>query len=242
MAPADVLLKKLTRHSLLDRADVDEVRHLTCSIRELSLNEDFSHQGDFPRGSAIVVEGMLARYHTLELGHRQYLSLHLPGDWPDAQGLLLERMDHSVCAVGRAVVCAIPHDELIALFRRRPTIAFAVWRETLIDASIFREAITNNSSRSTVARIAHLFCEIYYRAKAIDLVNDSTVSVPLNQTQIGEMLGMSLVSVNRSLGKLRKSSAVDFAAGQLIVKDWIKLAYIGEFDPFYLHQAARTTV
>jgi CRP-like cAMP-binding protein len=236
MAQSDVLIEKLTQHSHLTPADLNKVRHLTCMVRELSSNEDFIHQGDLPLASAIVVEGMLARYHTLESGRRQYLSLHLPGDWPDAQGLFLEQMDHSVCAIGTAVVCAIPHEELIALFRERPNIAFAVWRETLIDAAIFREAITNNSSRDSVARLAHLFCEMYFRAKRVGLVREGVLSLPLNQTQIGEMLGMSLVSVNRNLARLRKYSAGDFKAGKLIVTNWKKLSSIGEFDSTYLHQ------
>lgn len=240
MPPHDILLKKLNQHSRLSRDDEVEVRNLTCTVRELSPNEDFIHQGDFPRSSAIVVEGILARYHTLKSGYRQYLSLHLPGDWPDAQGLFLDRMDHSVCAIGRTVVCAISHENLITLFRRRPTISFSVWRETLIDASIFREAITNNSGRDAVTRLAHFFCEIYLRAKTVGLVKNGAVALPLNQTQLGEMLGMSLVSVNRNLSILRKSSAVEFKTGVLTVNDWRKLSSMGEFDPSYLHQKVQT--
>ena len=239
MAPSDVLISKLIRHSPLAAGDLARVAGLTCVLRQLAPNEDFIQQGDRPRASAIVVEGLLARYHMLASGKRQYLSLHLPGDWPDAQGLFLEEMDHSVCAIGPAVVCAIPHDELIALFRERPAIAFAVWRETLIDAAIFREAITNNSSRDPVPRLAHLFCEMYFRAKQIGLIKTGALSFPLNQTQIGEMLGMALVSVNRNLKRLRKYSAMDFKGGQLIVHDWEKLSAIGEFDPTYLHQAVQ---
>jgi CRP-like cAMP-binding protein len=239
MAPSDVLIKKLTQHSNLASGDLARVGHLTCTLRELSPNEDFIQQGDLPRDSAIVVEGVVARYHMLASGKRQYLSLHLPGDWPDAQGLFLEEMDHSVCAIGSAIVCAIPHEELIGLFRQRPAIAFAVWRETLIDASIFREAITNNSCRDPVARLAHLFCEMYFRAKQIGLARNGVLSLPLNQTQIGEMLGMALVSVNRNLGRLRKSLAADFKDGKLIVNDWKKLSSIGEFDATYLHQAVQ---
>jgi CRP-like cAMP-binding protein len=239
MAPIDVLLNKLAQHSPLESDDIKKIRHLPCSTQVLSSGQDFVRQGDFPRASAIVVEGLVARYHTLESGGRQYLSYHLPGDWPDAQALFLERMDHSVCAVGRAVVCAVPHNELIELFCERPTIAFAVWRQTLIDASIFREAITNNSSRDALTRLAHLFCELYFRAKQAGLVKANIYNLPLTQAQIGETLGMSLVSVNRNLQRLRKHAPADFKAGKLIVRDWEKLAALGEFDPQYLHQQLR---
>ncbi len=98
-------------------------------LRELLPDEDFIQQGDRPRASAIVVEGLLARYHMLASGKRQYLSLHLPGDWPDAQGLFLEEMDHSVCAIGRAVVCVIPHESFSE--RADSTASLGVKEETL---------------------------------------------------------------------------------------------------------------
>ena len=124
----------------------------------------------------------------LQSGGRQYLSVHLPGDWPDAQSLFLEQMDHSVCAAGAAVLCTIPHVELIRAFRMRPAIGFAVWRETLLDAAIFREAITNNSRRSGISRLAHFFCEFLFRSERSGVAQDGSCTLPFNQTQLGELL------------------------------------------------------
>ena len=239
MAPSDVLLRKLQYHSPIDSADVAAIRRLRCEIRELADGEEFIRQGDRPKAAAIVIEGIMARYHTLQSGARQYLALHYPGDWPDAQGMFLEHMDHSVCAVGRAVVCSISHEQLMKTFAERPTIGFTVWRETLIDAAIFRESITNNSSRHGTARVAHFFCEQFYRAKFAGLVEANACPLPLTQAQLGEMLGMSLVSINRHLQALRQTKAADHKAGKLFVRSWPKLASLGEFDPGYLHQLIR---
>lgn len=237
MAPSDVLLNKLVRHSELASSDLSRVRDLTCTVRRLASNEDCMKQADCPRASTIVVEGILARYHVLESGRRQYISLHLPGEWPDAQSLFLGQMDHSLCAIGPTVICTILHEELTSLFRDRPAVAFAVWRETLIDGSILREAIVNNSCRAPLARLAHWFCEIYFRAEQLDLVQHGMISLALSQAQIGEMLGMSLVSVNRTLKQLRRFAAAEFRDGVLTVKDWMKLSSIGEFDAAYLHRS-----
>jgi CRP-like cAMP-binding protein len=241
MAPSDVLLRKLKFHSPIDAEDIAAVRRLRSEIRELTVGEDFICQGDKPTAAAIVIEGVLARFHTLRSGARQYLALHYPGDWPDAQALYLEHMDHSVCAMMRAVVCSISHDQLMKLFAERPTIGFAVWRETLIDAAIFRESITNNSSRHGAARVAHFFCEQFYRAKFAGLVNDNVCPLPLTQAQLGETLGMSLVSINRHLQALRRTKAADHKAGKLFVRSWPKLVSLGEFDPVYLHQIVPKT-
>jgi CRP-like cAMP-binding protein len=236
MAPSDVLLRKLKYHSPIDGADVAAIRRLRYEVRELTAGEDFLRQGNKPKAAAIVIEGIMARYHTLRSGARQYLSLHYPGDWPDAQGLFLEHMDHSVCALGRALVCSISHEQLMKTFGERPTIGLAVWRETLIDAAIFRESITNNSSRHGTARIAHFFCEQFYRAKFAGLVEANACPLPLTQTQLGEMLGMSLVTVNRHLQALRQTKVADHRAGKLFIRSWPKLASLGEFDSGYLHQ------
>ena len=109
--------------------------------------EDIVRQGDRPKVSVVVLRGMVARYHTLQGGGRQYLSLHIAGDMPDAQSLFLDQMDHAVCAMDDVVVALVSHKALLALFDERPAVGFAFWRETLIDGAIFREAITNNSAR-----------------------------------------------------------------------------------------------
>lgn len=242
MKPTDVLVKKLKHHSQLDNADLTAIRTLGCRFRELKPGEDFIRQGGKPTESAIVVEGMVARYHTLPTGGRQYLSLHIVGDWPDAQGLFLEQMDHSVCAVGAASLIAVPHKELIRVFRDRPAVGFAVWRETLIDAAIFREAITNNSSRTGVQRLAHFFAEVFFRSQANDLIESNSCSLPLSQTQIGEALGMSIATVSRHLKQIRKSKVADLRAGRLVVSKFSRLSTMGDFDPLYLHPQVQRRV
>jgi CRP-like cAMP-binding protein len=239
MALSEVILRKLKSHSPIDSADVAAIRRMRFEVRELSTGEDFIRQGDRPKAAAIVIEGIMARYHNLQSGGRQYLALHYPGDWPDAQALFLERMDHSVCAMANAVICAVSHEQLMKLFRERPTVGFAVWRETLIDAAIFRESITNNSGRHGAARLAHFFCEQFTRAKYAGLVEANACPLPLTQAQLGEMLGMSLVSINRHLQALRQTKAADLRSDKLSIRSWSKLASLGEFDPVYLQQIVR---
>jgi len=230
-----ILIRKLNDHSRLASEDLAEINKLSHTIEELKSDEDLIRQGDDPNVSALVISGMVARYHLLPNGRRQYLSFHMAGDMPDSQALFIDNMDHAVCAIGSAVIASIPHKELIAAFNRRPSMGFAIWRETLIDAAIFREAITNNSARTMPARMGHLFCELFYRARASGLAEGSTFAAPISLVQLGETLGMSIATVNRTLEKLRASRAVDFQKGELVVRNWKRLAEISQFNPGYLH-------
>ncbi|WP_315778640.1 Crp/Fnr family transcriptional regulator [Bradyrhizobium sp. SZCCHNPS1003] len=229
------VITKLKEHSQLSNDDVAEIKTLSFAPRELVDHEDLIRQGDEPDRSVVVLSGWVARYHLLPSGARQYLSFHMLGDWPDAQALFLDRMDHAVCAIGPAAVASVLHKELIRAMSRRPALGFAIWRETLMDAAIFREAITNNSARSKPARLAHLFCELFYRARVPGLVRNGQLRLPVSLIQLGEALGMAIATVNRTLLELRASRAVDFRSGTLTVHDWPRLSEIGEFDPAYLH-------
>jgi CRP-like cAMP-binding protein len=202
--PIAILIRKLAEHSRLSPGDREAVESLNYAVRTLKSNEDLIRQGDDPSVSALVTSGVVARYHLLRNGKRQYLSYHLTGDMPDSQALFIEQMDHAVCAIGSACVALIPHKDLLAVFMRRPSVSFAIWRETLIDAAIFREAITNNSARTRTARMAHLFCELFYRATASGLAENGTFPAPITLVQLGETLGLSIATVNRTLHDLRK--------------------------------------
>ncbi|MDA9466266.1 Crp/Fnr family transcriptional regulator [Bradyrhizobium sp. CCBAU 53415] len=236
----DVLIRNLCGHTALAAEDIAEIRTLTFTVRDFLPNEDFIRQGDQPEHSALVVSGMVARYHLLGSGGRQYLAFHLTGDLPDAQGLFIEQMDHGLSALGPASVAFIPHRELLIAFRRRPTFSQAVWRETLRDAAIFREAITNNSARPMQVRMAHLFCELFYRARAAGLVRGNRCRVPISLAQLGETLGMAIATVNRTLAELRRSGAMDLRDGELIVLKWRELQRLGDFSPIYLHLKRRS--
>lgn len=229
------LIRNLREHSRLGEEDIEHIAKLSYVVRQFEPNEDLIRQGDSPKAAALVLSGTVGRYHLLDSGRRQYLSFHIVGDMPDAQGLFIDQMDHAVCAMGRAVIAFIPHTELVRAFKARPQLAFAVWRETLIDAAIFREAITNNSARPVDVRMAHLFCELFYRARSSGTAEQNRLLFPVNLIQLGEALGMAIATVNRTLQKLRATGSMDFGDGVLTVKNWDKLTRIGRFEPRYLH-------
>jgi hypothetical protein len=58
-------------------------------------------------------------------------------------------------------------------------------------------AITNNGARSRVAGMAHLFCELFYRAREAGLNDGMTWDFPVSLTQLGETPGMAIATVHR---------------------------------------------
>ena len=66
----------------------------------------------------------------------------------------------------------MPRSALLELADRRPAIRMAMWVDTLLDASIFREWVVNVGRRDSRTRIAHLLCELAVRLDKVGLSRD----------------------------------------------------------------------
>lgn len=231
----DLLVKTLARHSTLSNSDERALRRLNPRLSKLKADTDIVRQGDKPHVAIMVISGMVARYHVRPNGERQYLSLHITGDLPDLQSLFLGVMDHSVCALDEAQIASFPHAQILSLVKRAPSAAIALWRHTLIDSAIFRQAITSLGRRGASARVAHLFCEQFTRARAVGIALGWSCPFPLSQSQMGEVLGLSLPSIHRATKLLRKDNCADVRAGKLRILNWQRLSHHAGFDPVYLY-------
>jgi CRP-like cAMP-binding protein len=123
--------------------------------------------------------------------------------------------------------------KLIAHF---PGVGSLFWRETLIDAAVFREWMVGLGRRNAHQRVAHLICEMLLRAKAVGLARDHEYPFPLTQTELADAIGLTVVHVNRVLRSLREDQLLKIDRNGVSILDWPGLKELAEFDPLYLHQ------
>lgn len=88
---------------------------------------------------AIILAGMAFGYKMTGDGQRQILSLHFAGDLPNLDSLHSGTIDTNVAAATPCRVGYVARDALLDLCWRHPTVAMALWCETLSQASIVRE-------------------------------------------------------------------------------------------------------
>jgi CRP-like cAMP-binding protein len=229
------LIAKLESIGGLTAEERDAVAALPLRVKQIPEDTDIVRDGDAPSESCLLVEGFLCRYKMLPNGGRQILAIHTAGDIPDLQSLQLKIMDHSLGALTPCRVAFITHAALHEIARAYPGVMALFWRDTLIDAAIFREWLTGVGRRTAHQRIAHLFCEIHVRLKAVGLADDKGFDLPITQAEIADSLGLSTVHVNRVLQELRREGLIQSRGKYLGVTDWGALGEAGGFDPRYLH-------
>ena len=234
-AAAAVLGRKLQSIAVLAPEDLHALQTVPMTIREVPPGHDFVTEGDRPTHSCLIIKGFVSRHKVTWDGKRQIHSFHIAGDMPDLQSLHLRVMDHNVGALNLCKIAFIPHDSLRELCSRFPRIGAAFWRDTLIDAAVFREWITNVGRRTAYERMAHLFCEVYSRSKSVGVAEGDRFEFPVTQATLGDATGLSTVHVNRTLQELRAAGLIRMEDGAVTVLDWERLKQAGRFDPGYLH-------
>ncbi|WBL81684.1 Crp/Fnr family transcriptional regulator [Bradyrhizobium xenonodulans] len=231
------LISRLRVSSGISEDDVKEIEALPISVRQFPAETPVVRDGERATDCCLIVDGFCVRSKTISSGKRQILSIHIPGEIPDLMSLFLHVMDHDLTTLTPCTLGFINHETLRKLHHRRVTLAEMFWRDTLIDAAMFREWIVNVGQRPAPARLAHVMIELRERLRLIDRVDGSSFEMPLTQEQIGEALGITAVHANRVIKQLRQDGIVEFHRGRVTVLDEPKLLELADFDGRYLHQS-----
>jgi CRP-like cAMP-binding protein len=232
------VIRKLERLGHLHQADRDAIRALPLTMKTAPPNHFLVREGDLARDCCLLLKGYACRHKATSGGGRQIVSFHLPGDILDLQHLLLPRADHNLQTITAATVATVPAAAIKELAQERPAIGEALWRDTLIDASIFREWVLNVGRRDSKARIAHMLCEFAARREAAGLGSPERFQLPMTQEQIADATGMTSVHVNRMLHELGRDGVIVRDKREVEITDWARMRRIADFDPAYLHAAA----
>jgi len=237
IGPSERLIRRLTVSTPLDAADLEAIARLPMIVKDLPAQAAIVREGERPSQCCLLIEGFACRSKTTDVGKRQILSIHIPGDIPDLQSLHLHVMDHDFTTLSVCKLGYIAHEVLRKITRERPLIAEALWRETLIDAAVFRECIVNVGRRPATSRMAHFLAEIGRRLEAIGLANADQFELPMTQIDMADALGLSPVHVNRVIQELRRSGVLELRKHAVSIRDLPRLMQIADFDDLYLHQS-----
>jgi CRP-like cAMP-binding protein len=233
---ATALITRLIGGNTLDGEDIQAIQELPIQVRQYDARKIVTVLGDRSTECFFLAEGFVFRSKTTAEGQRQIVSIHIPGEIPDLQTLHLHVMDHDITTLTPCTLGFVSHDALKRLNARHAKIAAALWRETLVDAAIFREWTVNVGRRSAVARLAHLFAELHRRLGAIGRIKNGAVPLPMTQTELADCLGLTTVHVNRMLQTLRREGILTSNRAGFHILKQEQLEQLADFEPTYLHQ------
>lgn len=230
------MLRKLKLWARLDSDDEQALLDLPHRIVTVAKQSALINEGQIVSDCWLLLTGFCARYKIVGNGGRQIVSIHMLGDLVDLQNALLGVADHGVQALSECKMAKIPIEAIRHLTNVRPRIKDALWYDTLVDGSIFREWVANVGRRDATTRIAHLLCEFALKLDAIGVGEQLKYELPMTQEQLADATGLTSVHVNRVLMALAEQGLIERVTPQsVVIGNWKRLAAAGDFDRSYLH-------
>jgi CRP-like cAMP-binding protein len=230
------MLRKLAYWHRLERADEEAILNLPCRTKRIERQAYIVRERERTTHSCVLLSGFAIRHKIVADGARMIVAIHMKGDVVDLQNSFLTVADHSVQVLTDSEVAFIPRDEIKKLAFARPNVGMAMWFDTLVDASVFREWIANVGRRDARTRVAHLLCEFSLRLEVAGMGAATDYELPMTQEQIADSTGLTAVHVNRTVKGLEMDGLITRRSGRSVtIGDWKKLAEVGDFDSNYLH-------
>jgi len=175
-----------------------------------------ARENDQPEVIYRIEEGWACRFHLLSDGRRQITALFLPGDYCEPQWALGQRVTQPIVALTRVRAARIP---CLPVAGRSGDHHYSLWMALV--ATIERQAgwLVSLGRKNAQERIAHLLCEMYERLHGNGLAHAQQCAMPLTQSVIADITGLTPVHVNRTLQAMRMAGLIQLQSKWLHIRD-----------------------
>ena len=203
-----------------DRATIEEGQALARALVDIvPLRNGALVSGPFDGGTHLhlLVEGWAYRAQGLRDGARQITDILVPGDicdWvPPASNEDIRVSGPARVAVLRRTVDG-PDRQALSARRQRAVIG---------DIHRLRAQLTSLGRRDARGLVAYCIADLHRRLERVGLVRGGGFACPLTQEQLGDLLGLTSVHVNRVVQGLRRDDVLTIGRRQVTILDLTRL-------------------
>lgn len=229
---SEAIARRLGALTSLSPAETDLLRRIGAGPASAWAPGSLLQQaGSEPSGPRFIISGWAARVRDLQDGRRQIVQVLLPGDSVGPHLHVWQRRQAVQCVTAVRVIDGAAIKLAASDPARFPGIAAAVELAAAHDRGLLMEQVLRLGRQSAFERMANLFLELHYRCSAVGLVHDDSFSFPLTQEGLGDLLGLSVVHVNRTLQLMRRQEMIQLKHGRLTLTSIPALSDVAEFRP-----------
>ncbi|NBO20406.1 MAG: Crp/Fnr family transcriptional regulator [Rhodobacteraceae bacterium] len=203
-----------------------QIRHRAvcarCDATELAQLEEIKYYRSFQAGQTVVwsgdrmdfvasvVTGIASLTQTMEDGRRQMVGLLLPSDFVGRPGRPTAAYD--VTAVTDLVMCCFRKKPFEDMMQATPHVAQRLLEMTLDELDAAREWMLLLGRKTAREKIASLLAILARRDASLNLRPTSrkiTFDLPLTREAMADYLGLTLETVSRQIGALKREGVIE---------------------------------
>ena len=174
----------------------------------------------------VLLDGWAYKYRIFRNGRRQVISQYMSGDVCDLDRLQFPGISCGVQAASRCRVAEVSAEWLKSAMNDNPAIRDLFWSLTVLENVAMSELVLSLGSRTARERTAWFICDLAKRLEARGRIIDGKFHLELTQTDIADMLGLSLVHMNRSLKGLKAEGLIANQGATYTILDLARLQIV----------------
>ena len=178
----------------------------------------------------VVQYGWLLGFSYTSSGQRFVHRVYQPGDFVAIEDINWNYRSANVNAVTACVLTAFDKPTLRRIFEESPRLARTIFSIVAMTQVQTYDLARSVSRLSAEARLADFLLQIHARGKiAGTLQHDDELFMPLNQSEIGDAIGLTNVSVSRAFSSLEKAGLLKRYGRRIRILDRGKLVAMADF-------------
>ena len=223
----------LSHYAALSEGDRERVARFEETPREFERQRDIYQTGDRSEVLFAVKKGWLYSYVDFADGRRQIVKIHTPGDIIGFPDLAYFKATTSLRTCNDVVVCPFPKTHLDEVMRESPRLSALLLTVALRDQVVLVDTLRAMGRMSARERVAHFILDLLSRLRVLHGPELKTIPLPLSQTEIGDVIGLTNVYVSKTLGRLEDSGRIRRESGSLEVLEEEELSKMADFTDRY---------
>lgn len=203
------LITKLSHYVDLSDHSRELLSELEKEERAVARHEEVYSVAEKSRFMYVVKSGWLYSYIDLADGRRQIVKIHHPGDIVGLPDLAFEGPTSNLRACEPAVLCPFPKQGLNAILTSAPQLSALLFTLSVRDNVVLVDNMTALGRMSARERIAWFLLDLISRLRITNRNVTDALRLPLTQTEIGDMLGLTNVYVSKSFSSLERDGVLE---------------------------------
>ncbi len=225
-----VLSHKLASLARLDEEDLDLI-HATSPSRTREIPGGVPLPDQRRSRRSFVVSGWVGRLNLFADGRRQVISIMVAGELVGAHANPF--INKTTVALVSSQLCDLTplFDALDQRSGGHVQLRKALTLASHIEEAQLAEQVVRLGRRTAVERLGHWLLDLQHRLGMAGVSQGERFPMPLTQELLSDVLGMSIVHVNRIIQQLRRERLADVKGGFVTIMEPERLKMITEFVP-----------
>lgn len=218
--------ERLRRFVALTQSESVALAGLEANLRPYRRGAVIRRENEIAPDIYILRQGWAYGCTLLADGSRQILKVHMAGDMIGLGSAGFGRATETLVALTDVVVATFDRMALKSLFDAHPRLAALLFIQAQLERVQLTDRLASLGRTPARARVAALLLEMAIRLRTVEPWMGASFTIPMTQEEIGDMIGLTAVHVNRMMRVLGQDGLIARKGHKVTLLDEGRLAQI----------------